>query len=126
MSAHLSQLLGERFPPLVTYCPILPSVSAQQALFLLDDSRESLYGGAVGGGKSAALLMGALQFVDVRGYRALLLRRTYAELAKGDALIPLAHEWLGPTDARWNESRRTWTFPSVRGDRRVRAREGRG
>lgn len=108
----LPELLAERFPPLERYCPILPTVSPQQALFLLDDCREALYGGAVGGGKSAALPMGALQYVDRPGYRALLLRRTFAELSKGDALIPLSQEWLGRTDARWNEARRTWTFPS--------------
>ena len=81
-------------------------------MFLLYRGREALYGGAVGGGKSAGLLAAALRHVHTRGYRALLLRRTYAELAKGDGLIPLSQEWLGPTDARWNEQRKTWTFPS--------------
>jgi hypothetical protein len=73
---------------------------------------EAFYGGAAGGGKSDALLMGALQYVDVRGYAALLLRRTYAELQKSDGLIPRADEWLSGTDARRHDGGRLWTFPS--------------
>jgi Terminase large subunit, T4likevirus-type, N-terminal len=76
------------------------------------DCEEAFYGGAAGGGKSAALLAGALQYVDVAGYRAAILRRTYTQLSKGDALIPLSHEWLQGTDARWSEQKKTWTFPS--------------
>lgn len=83
-----------------------------QTAFLLYASREAMYGGAAGGGKSVALLMAALQYVDVPGYHALLLRRTFAALAKPGALIDLAHEWLAGTDAVWNEQRKQWTFPS--------------
>jgi hypothetical protein len=35
---------------------------------LLCDHKEVFYGGAAGGGKSDALLMAALQYVDVKGY----------------------------------------------------------
>lgn len=56
--------------------------------------------------------MGALQYVDVPGYRALLLRRTFTQLAKGDTLIPRAHEWLAKTDAVWSAQEKRWTFPS--------------
>lgn len=83
-----------------------------QATFLLYNGRECLYGGAAGGGKSVALLAAALQYVDVPGYNALLLRRTFAALSKPGALIDLAHEWLHDTDAIWNEQRKQWTFPS--------------
>lgn len=79
---------------------------------MLLDQREAFYGGAAGGGKSDALLIAALMHVDKPGYRALLLRRTFAQLAKGDALIPRSHEWLAQTDAVWNEQRRCWRFPS--------------
>jgi Terminase large subunit, T4likevirus-type, N-terminal len=81
-------------------------------VFLLFDGREAFYGGAAGGGKSAALLMAALQYVDVPGYHALILRRTFAQLSKGEALIPLSQEWLAGTDAVWNEQRKAWRFPS--------------
>ncbi len=56
--------------------------------------------------------MAALQYVDVPGYAALLLRRTYTELSLADALMDRAHRWLGGTDARWNAQTHTWTFPS--------------
>jgi predicted phage terminase large subunit-like protein len=56
--------------------------------------------------------MAALQYVDVPGYHALLLRRTFAALSKPGALIDLAHDWLQGTDATWNEQQKQWTFPS--------------
>jgi hypothetical protein len=56
--------------------------------------------------------MGALQYVDVPGYAALLLRKTYADLALPGALMDRAHAWLAGTDAVWSEVRFRWTFPS--------------
>jgi predicted phage terminase large subunit-like protein len=70
------------------------------------------YGGAAGGGKSVALLMAALQYAETPGYNALLIRRTFADLNLPDALIPLSHQWLTRTDARWNGQDHKWTFPS--------------
>lgn len=92
------------------YIPVTPT--AKQALFLVRPELEVLYGGAAMGGKSIALLMGALQYVDHPGYAALLLRRTYADLAKPEAVMDVAQEWLTPTDAVWSAERHTWTFPS--------------
>jgi predicted phage terminase large subunit-like protein len=76
------------------------------------EAPEALYGGAAGGGKSDALLMAALQFVDVKGYAALLFRRTYSDLALPGALMSRAFEWLGGSAARWTDTTKTWTFPS--------------
>lgn len=84
----------------------------RQQAFLALDVREAFYGGAAGGGKSDALLMAALQHVDVPGYAALILRRTYADLALPGALLDRAREWLVNTDAHWNAQEKTWTFPS--------------
>jgi phage terminase large subunit-like protein len=56
--------------------------------------------------------MAALQYVDVPGYAALLLRRTYSQLTKSDSLVPRSHEWLRNTDAEWNDKKMMWTFPS--------------
>lgn len=89
------------------------SPTPRQKLFLdLDDQKEVFYGGAAGDGKSSALLMAALEFVDVPNYSALLLRRTYADLSKQGALMDRAKEWLTGTGAQWNEQRKMWTFPS--------------
>lgn len=56
--------------------------------------------------------MAALQFVHVPGYAALLLRRTFPDLAQPGALIPRSFEWLSNTGAQWSSQRHTWTFPS--------------
>lgn len=92
------------------YIPLNPS--AKQAEFLVDDRREILYGGAAGGGKSVGLLIAALMYVTEPGYTALLLRRTYKDLALPEAIMDLADQWLHNTDAKWNNETKTWTFPS--------------
>lgn len=81
-------------------------------MLLLDDVREVFYGGAAGGGKSDGLLMAALQYVDVPGYAALILRRNYKQLSMPGALMSRSHEWLGGTGARWRAGDKTWHFPS--------------
>jgi len=93
--------------------PFIPVTPTEKQLeFLSCFNKEILYGGAAGGGKSAALLMAALMFVTVPEYRALLLRRTYADLSLPGALIDLSKEWLEETDAHWNEIHKQWKFPS--------------
>lgn len=61
---------------------------------------------------SEALLMAALQYVDVPGYAALLLRRTFRELSLPSALMDRSRQWLAKTDAQWQPSKVTWQFPS--------------
>jgi len=56
--------------------------------------------------------MCALQYVHIPGYAAIMFRRTYKDLAMPGALMDRAHEWLDPTDAKWSEKDKTWTFPS--------------
>lgn len=98
-------------PRLTKYIPHIPT--PKQAAFLLLTNREAFYGGAAGGGKSDALLMAALQYVDIPGYRAILFRRTYADLSLPGALMDRAHTWLSPfPDVKWNEKDKTFTFPS--------------
>lgn len=61
---------------------------------------------------SMALWFAALQYVHVPGYAALILRRTYADLAKPGALMDRSRAYLNGTDAVWNERDKRWTFPS--------------
>tara|TARA_R110000824_G_scaffold8439_2_gene38347 strand:- start:28292 stop:29827 length:1536 start_codon:yes stop_codon:yes gene_type:complete len=72
---------------------------------------EILYGGAAGGGKSDALLMDALGYADVPGYSALILRRTYPDLALPGAIMDRSHEWL-EGKAKWNDRDKQWRFDS--------------
>lgn len=105
-----STLLRALTPRLTEFIPHTPS--PRQTAFLLLPHREALFGGAAGGGKTDALLMAALQYVDVPGYAALLLRRTFRQLALEESLLDRAAEWLSPTPARWNGKDMRWTFPS--------------
>ena len=82
-----------------------------QWAFLVAPQKELLFGGAVGGGKSSSLLMAALQYFDVPGYSALILRTTLPALELAGGLIPRSHVWLDGTGATWNERKRTWTSP---------------
>lgn len=84
----------------------------RQQLFLDIKDREVFFGGAAGGGKSDALLIAALEYVHVKGYAAILFRRTYADLALPKALMSRAKEWLTNTPAKWRDVDKTWQFPS--------------
>lgn len=93
------------------YIPHKPT-DKQFEFLLYSDILEGFYGGAAGGGKSDAILMAALQFVQIPKYSALILRRTYADLALPEALMDRAQEWLAGTNARWHADTKTWTFPT--------------
>lgn len=84
----------------------------KQQLFMNLKAQEAMFGGAAGGGKSDALLMAALQYVDVPGYSALILRRTWADLILPGAIMDRAEQWLSGTPARKREGGRLWEFPS--------------
>lgn len=84
----------------------------KQTAFLLLNDREVFYGGAAGGAKTSGILAAALQYVDVPGYHALLLRRNYKQLSTPGQWIPLSKEWLDRTPAHWKEGAKQWTFPS--------------
>lgn len=106
-------LASELAPKLNRYMPHHPH--PPQAAFLsplVNNIREVFYGGAAGGGKSDALLMGALQYVEVPNYSALLLRNTFADLSLPDAIMERSKQWLSGTDARWIDKEHCWLFPS--------------
>jgi predicted phage terminase large subunit-like protein len=92
------------------YIPHTP-LPKQRAFLMLPDE-EAFFGGAAGPGKSDALLMGALQYVDVPRYSALILRKTIQDLTLPGALIDRSRAWLEATDAKFNGQTNAWNFPS--------------
>ena len=98
-------------PKMSDYCPEEPSLP--QKVFLRTNGLEALFGGAAGGGKSSALLMSALQFVDVPNYSAILFRRTFADLSLPGALMDRFKSWMSNyDDVHWNNNSFVATFPS--------------
>jgi predicted phage terminase large subunit-like protein len=98
-------------PRMPLYAPEEPSLT--QKVFLRTYALEALFGGAAGGGKSSALLMAAMQYVDVPGYSAILFRRTFADLSLPGALMDRFKDWIAQhDDIHWNANSYVATFPS--------------
>lgn len=83
--------------------------------FLLLGQQQALYGGAAGGAKSDTLLMAALQYVDIPGYAALIIRRNITDLKLPGNLLDRANSWLkGRPDIKFDGSNHTFYFPTKR------------
>ena len=92
------------------YIKQVPTI--KQAEFLIHDELECGFGGSAGPGKSSALLMAALMYVEFPEYNAILFRKTYRDLALPGAIMDRSYEWLFDTDAKWNQIEKRWEFPS--------------
>ena len=98
-------------PRPVLYCPHEPHL--KQKAFLRTEVLEAMFGGAAGGGKSDALLMAALQYVDVPGYTAMIFRNTFADLALPGAIMDRAKDWFSDhEEVKWSSKMNMATFPS--------------
>lgn len=90
----------------IPYCPHKPS--PRQAAFLAVRELEAFYGGAAGGGKSDALLMCQLRFIERPRFSGLILRRTLTDLALPGAIMDRAKGWFaGMPGVTWNEVSKT-------------------
>jgi predicted phage terminase large subunit-like protein len=81
-----------------------------QVPFLATEAREALYGGAAGGGKTDALVVGALAHVHHARFTAIIFRRTFPELE--GKVIPVSKEWYPASGGVYNGSKHSWMFPS--------------
>jgi len=98
-----------------TRLTLIPSTpSPRQLEFLALAVEEALYGGAAGGGKTEALLMAALQYIDVPGYAAAIFRRTKPEALMPDAPLARARAWFQPAilagRCRWDAESNSFFF----------------
>lgn len=99
--------------PAIRFTRWMPHIpEPTQHAFLWLDCLEGMFGGAAGGGKSDTLLMAAAQYFDVPGYAALILRRTYADLALPGAIMSRSKEWWMDSDLEWSEQNKQWVAPS--------------
>lgn len=81
-----------------------------QTEFLSCSAYEALYGGAAGGGKSAAMLAAPLRWVHLPSFNGIIFRRTFPELE--GQIIPKSRELYRHAGATYNSVQHTWTFPS--------------
>ncbi|MDP4172436.1 MAG: terminase family protein [Bacteroidota bacterium] len=79
-----------------------------QTLALESECDEVLFGGAKGGGKSDVLLFGALRFIALPSYKALIVRRTFPRLKELIDRSMTFHALNGT----YNRSEKQWKFPS--------------
>ena len=85
-----------KIPPLTLSNPWWghdPSDKQLEALWSYEECPDLFYGGAAGPGKTSYLLMAAVQYVQHPHYRALILRKTYADLSLPGAIMDRAISW---------------------------------
>jgi predicted phage terminase large subunit-like protein len=108
---RIKLLLKPRWNKYMTSAP-----TAKQSAFLALTCEDAFYGGAAGGGKSEALLMAALQYVDMPNYNAVIIRKSYADLSLPGAIMDRARQYLSPwtesKEIRWIDKLKTFIFPS--------------
>lgn len=80
-----------------------------QTRFLASPAFEVGYGGQAGGGKTDAIVYGALKQTAHPLYRAIIFRRTFPELQELMDRAALIYPALGAT---WNGTEKRWTFRS--------------
>ncbi len=84
-----------------------------QSHFLASRAEIAIYGGAAGAGKSYALLLQALQHVDVPGFEAVIFRRTFPELKAPGGLWKESRRLFSKVGGKANVHQLEWQFPST-------------
>ena len=112
----------ENFYDTIILNPYIPVVPFYNQILLLFSRGSVLYGGARGGGKSEASLIGALQYVDFPDWKAGIFRLTFPDLSVPGAIMDRALDWLhkdrnpllkkAGIAPHWDSQTKTFLFPS--------------
>lgn len=90
-----------------------PNPGRQEEFLSLPDSFfEAFYGGALGGGKTEALVMLPILrgFINNPKYNGIIFRRTFPQLE--EHVIPKTRQWYPTVGGKYNETKHIWYFPS--------------
>lgn len=83
-----------------------------QTAFYETNADIAIYGGAAGGGKSAACLIDAIRFVGkVPNYNCVFFRRTFPEIFNPGALFDESQRWYPLLGGEANLVKARWIFP---------------
>ena len=83
----------------------------KQEIFLSSPADIAIFGGAAGGGKSFALLLDPLRFVGVRGFGAVIFRRTNPQITQQGGLLDESYQLYSSVGGILNRTLLKWTFP---------------
>ena len=98
------------------YIPEDKKPTPKQLAYLSLPHTEAFYGGAASGGKSEAILFGALAWCDTPGFKGLIIRRTHTDMLLPSSILNRALNWLNPfmttKEVKYNRAQHTFYFPS--------------
>lgn len=92
--------------------PVIRSLPGQQRMFANTKADIAVFGGKAGPGKSFALLLIAMEYTEVSGFRAVIFRRTYPEITNAGGLWDSSFEIYGGALGNPNFGRLEWGWPT--------------
>lgn len=97
----------------VQYYPKFPAVGTQQDLWYQDEGFHSVCSGKYGAGKTEGLILNALKYAHVPGYRALLLAGAFSDImVPGGIQDRLLDAFGSREDFVFDPATQSWIFPS--------------
>lgn len=94
------------------FLPQLKAQEGSQEAFLRSNAHITVYGGAVGAGKSFALLMEPLYHISNPAFGAVIFRRTYPQIMNEGGLWDTSMKIYPFVGGKAKPSKLEWTFPS--------------